>query len=112
MHERKDLTDLIVSLKKQKKGIWKRTAEILGKPRRRRVEVNLSKIEKYALEGSTVLIPGKVLGSGRITRKLTIAAFSVSEGAKKAIAESGSTLITIGELAEKNPEGKSVVILV
>ncbi len=112
MHERKDLNDLIDKLQKQKKGVWKRTAELLGKPRRRRVEVNLSKIEAYAPEGSTVLVPGKVLGAGRMSRKLTIAAFSFSEGARKAISEGGAKIITIDELFAQNPEGKSVVILI
>lgn len=112
MHERKDLNDLIYKLQKEKKGIWKRTAELLAKPRRRRVEVNLSKIDEYAPEGSTILVPGKVLGAGRLSRKLTIAAFAFSESAKKAISEGGAKGISIGELFSQNPEGKSVVILV
>ncbi|MBU0585968.1 50S ribosomal protein L18e [Candidatus Micrarchaeota archaeon] len=112
MHERKDLNDLIERLRKEKKRIWKRTAELLSRPNRRRVEVNVSKIESYGLDGTTILIPGKVLGSGKMSKKLTIAAFSFSEGAKKAIAESGSKIIGIEELANQNPEGKSVIILV
>jgi large subunit ribosomal protein L18e len=112
MHERNDLNGLIGKLQKQDKGIWKRAAELLSKPRRNRVEVNLSKIEQYAPEGSTVLVPGKVLGAGKISRKLTIAAFSFSDGAKKAISEGGAKTLTIDELFSQNPDGKSVVILI
>ncbi len=112
MHERKDLNDLIDKLKKSKRGIWRRAAELLAKPRRKRVEVNVSKIESYAPDGSTVLVPGKVLGTGRISRKLTIAAFSFSESAKKAISEGGAKGMSIDELLAQNPEGKSVVILI
>lgn len=112
MRERKDLTDLIGKLQKDKKGIWKRTAELLSKPRRKRVEVNVSKIEEYAPAGSTVLIPGKVLGAGRLTKKVTVAAFDFSEGAKKAIADGGAKALSISELFQQNPEGKSVIIFV
>ncbi len=112
MHERNDLNDLIGKLQKEKKGIWKRTAELLGKPRRKRIEVNLSKIEVYAPEGSTVLVPGKVLGAGRISRKVSVAAFSFSQSARKAISDGGSKAMSIDELFAQNPDGKSVVILV
>lgn len=112
MHERKDLTDLIGKLQSRKKGIWRRTAEFLAKPRRKRVEVNVSKIEHYAPEGATILVPGKVLGAGRMSKKVTIAAFSFSESAKKIISEGGAKTISIGELLEKNPEGKSVILLI
>lgn len=107
-----DLNGLINTLQKEKKGIWKRTAELLSRPRRRRVEVNVSKIVEYAPEGSTILVPGKVLGEGRMTKKLTVAAFSFSAGARKAMTEGGAKTISINELFAQNPEGKSVVILI
>ncbi|MEW6529145.1 MAG: 50S ribosomal protein L18e [Candidatus Micrarchaeota archaeon] len=112
MHERTDLNNLIDLLKKEKKGIWKRAAELLSKPRRTRVEVNLSKIDKYASQGSTILIPGKVLGAGRITKKITIAAFSFSESAKKTIVQGGADIISINKLFSQNPSGKSIIILI
>lgn len=112
MHERKDLNDLIYKLQKEKKGIWKRTAELLAKPRRKRIEVNVSKLDSYGVDGSTILVPGKVLGSGRLSKKLTVAAFSFSDGARKAISEGGAKAISIDELFAQNRDGKSVVILI
>lgn len=112
MHERTDLNNLIDRLYKEKRRIWKRTAELLSRPRRRRVEVNLSKIERYASEGSTVLVPGKVLGTGKLTKKVNVAAFSTSESAKKIMNEAGATFLSIEKLLEQNPEGKSVIILI
>lgn len=112
MSKRADLEELINFLKKQKKPIWKKTAKYLSLPRRKRVEVNLSKIEKYAKPESTVLVPGKVLGMGKLTKKLTIAAFSFSKSAKKLIEESNSTILTIKDLVEKNPDGRSVLFLI
>lgn len=112
MHERKDLIDLIGKLQKQKNGVWKRTAELLAKSRRKRIEVNLSKIDAYAQENSTVLVPGKVLGTGNITKKITISAFAFSKNAQKTIHETGSTIMSIDELLSQNPEGKGVYILI
>jgi large subunit ribosomal protein L18e len=112
MHEREDLKALIGKLQLEKKGIWKRAAELLSKPRRRRVEVNVGKIGQYAPEGATVLVPGKVLGTGKLNKKITVAAFMFSDGAKKALLESGAKAIGIEELFKQNPEGKSVFILI
>lgn len=112
MHERKDLNDLVLILQKERKEIWKRTAELLAKPRRKRVEVNISKIQEYGIENSTVLVPGKVLGTGKFSKKFTVAAFAFSETARKAINESGGKILSIKDLLSQNPEGKSVVIII
>lgn len=105
------LLSLIDLLSKEKKPIWKRTVKELTKPTKNRVEVNLSKIQTYGQEGGTVLIPGKVLGSGVITKKLTIAAFSFSKSAKDLITAVGGKAITIDSLHKSNPTGKGVQIL-
>lgn len=106
------LASLISGLGAQKKPIWKRVVSELSRPRRSQVEVNLSKIEKYADEGATVLVPGTVLGSGTLTKKgITIAALRFSGSAKKLIAQSGGKMTSIGDLLKSNPQGKSVVLL-
>lgn len=106
------MVETIDRLTRSKKGIWRKVAHELSKPRRTRVEVNVSKVELYAKDGATILVPGKVLGSGAFTKKVTIAAFSFSDGARKALAKSGSHVLSIEDLAAKNPEGKDVFILV
>ena len=109
--ENKQLVSLVENLMKTNKPIWRRVAKELSKPRRRRIEVNISKIEQFAPEESTVLVPGKVLGSGNLSKKVTIAAFSFSESAKKLINGAGGKAITIENLHKSNPEGKGVVIM-
>ncbi len=109
--DNQELVSLIESLMKTKKPIWTRIAKDLSRPRRRRVEVNLSKIEQYAADDSTVLVPGKVLGSGSISKKVTIAAYSFSGSAKRLIAESGCKAVTIESLHKSNPDGKGITIL-
>ncbi len=105
------LVSLIHKLTITNKGLWKKVAYELSKPRRMRVEVNLNKIEGCAKDGEVVLIPGKVLGTGQLTKKTTIAAFSFSDTAKKMISTAGGKTITIEELYANNPEGKNVLIL-
>ncbi len=112
MKDREDLNELINLLKGKEKGIWKRTAELLALPRRRRVEVNLYKLSKYGDEKKVLLVPGKVLGSGNLDKKITVAAFSFSESAKKALKHTKSKIMDIEELVKENPEGKDVMIII
>ena len=110
--ENKRLLGLIVELRKADKGVWKKVARELEKPTRRRPAVNISKLEEYVNDGETVLVPGKVLGAGHLSKKLEVAAFSFSGSAKALIEKSGVKPLSIEELIKANPEGKNVRILV
>ncbi|MEW6035645.1 MAG: 50S ribosomal protein L18e [Candidatus Micrarchaeota archaeon] len=105
------LLSLIEGLMKSDKPIWRKVAYELSKPRRSRVEVNLSKIEELASDDSTVLVPGKVLGAGPLSKKLTIAAFSFSGKARQLIGSAGGKAVSIESLQKANPEGRGVLIL-
>ena len=108
------LGELIQELKKcaieEKVPLWKRIATDLEKPTRNQRIVNVYKIEQYAKPNEVVIVPGKVLGTGELSKKVTVAAYSFSEEAKQKINGKG-TAITILELVEKNPKGKGVRIL-
>ena len=91
-------------------ALWKRIASDLEKPTRSKRIVNVYKIEQYAKPNEIVLVPGKVLGTGELSKKVTVAAYSFSDEAKQKINCKG-TAITIMELVEKNPKGKGVRIL-
>jgi large subunit ribosomal protein L18e len=105
------LLSLIETLGRDKKPIWKRVIKELSRPRRQRVQVNLSKLEAYGNEGGTVLVPGKVLGSGSLSKKLTVAAFSFSDTARKLIADAGGKAVSIESLYKSNPGGRDVLLL-
>jgi large subunit ribosomal protein L18e len=109
------LKQLIQELKKesssQKAGIWKRIAKDLSRSARQRRVVNVAKINRYAKKDETILVPGKVLGSGALNQSLTIAAFSFSESAKKIITDAKGKCLTIPELMKTNPTGKNVRII-
>ncbi|BDR91407.1 50S ribosomal protein L18e [Vulcanisaeta souniana] len=95
-----------------KAGIWDYVADLLEKPTRRRVEVNVSKINRFANDGDVVVVPGKVLGYGVLNKKVTIAAWSFSRGALDAIKKAGAEAITIPDLVRKNSRGSNVKIII
>jgi len=101
----------IRALRKQKAAIWKRIAKDLEKPTRSRRKINLSKINRHAKAGDTVVVPGKVLSAGNLDKKLTIAAWQFSGAAKEKIKAAGGETFTLKQLADKNPKGTKVKII-
>ncbi|MGQ4870907.1 MAG: 50S ribosomal protein L18e [Candidatus Thorarchaeota archaeon] len=91
--------------------IWKRVAELIARPARRRVVVNIGKIDRYTSDGDIVVVPGKVLGAGVLTHKVTVAALNASATARSIIVGAGGSLITIDELLDKMPKGSGVTII-
>ena len=114
IEKNKQLMELLQLLKKtaidNKAAVWKRVASDLEKPTRRRRVVNVYKIEKYAKDNEVVLVPGKVLGTGDLNKKVTVAAYNFSDEAYKKIKEKGDA-ISIKDLLEKNPQGKKIRLM-
>jgi len=108
-----ELQTLLIDLKKpsQVSKFWKRVAKDLSKSTRQRRVVNLYKINKYAKDGETIVVPGKVLSIGEINKKVHVAAYQFSTQAKAKIESMQGSAITIKELLQKNPDGKKVRIL-
>lgn len=57
------------------------------------------------------MIPGKVLSSGSLTKKITVAAWAFSEKAKEKIQKAGGECISIEELIKRNPKGSNIRII-
>lgn len=92
--------------------VWKEIAERLAKPLRNYAEVNLGKLERYGKEDEMILVPGKVLGSGMVSKPLTVAAWRFSESAREKIESVGGKCLSFSEALKVNPEGKKVRIIV
>lgn len=109
------LTTLVTELKRlaitKERPLWKRIASDLEKPTRRRRTINLWNVEQHAKDGEIVVVPGKVLGDGTLTKKVTVAAYAYSTEAKKKLAAAGGTALSIEELIKKQPDGKGIRIL-
>ncbi len=108
------LSSLIADLKSAARSadgeVWGDVAERLEKPRRTHAEVNLGRIERYAREDETVVVPGKVLGSGVLRKDVTVAAVDASGTAKTKIDQAGE-FIDLEQALENNPEGSNVRVI-
>jgi large subunit ribosomal protein L18e len=108
------LAELISEMKKlsieNKVNLWKTIATELERPSRNKRVVNLSRIDKYAKDNEIVIVPGKVLSSGELNRKLTVCAYQFSEEAVKKINMAGKA-ITFRELMKTNPKATNIRII-
>ncbi len=109
------IINLIFSLKclgnEKKSKLWISIAKKLMNPSKNYSSINLSKINRYTNKDETIIVPGKVLGSGYLNHSLTIASLGFSESAVKKIESMGGKCITIEELMEINPNGNNIKIL-
>ncbi len=110
-----ELVQLIRQLKKESKDmdapIWLDVADQLAQPRSQRAAVNLSSINRNTKRADTIIVPGKILGTGSLTHPITVAAFSVSEKAKAKLDAIKAKYVTIPELVERNPKGSNIKII-
>lgn len=109
------LKRLIEELRKKsfeiKAPIWLEIAKKLEKPRRKKIEINLSDIDRNTKKGDTIIVPGIVLASGELTKSVTIAAWRFSQTAEKKIKKSKGKCLTIEDLMKENPKGRGVKII-
>jgi large subunit ribosomal protein L18e len=94
--------------KKERAPIWSEASALLLNPARTRVEVNLGRISVLAEEGQAVFVPGKVLGTGVIQKKVVVGAFSFSSGARSKIEASGGSALSVEQFLKKFPKGSGV----
>jgi len=91
--------------------IWRTIARKLEKPSRVWDEVNIATIDKHVQPKESVVIAGKLLGNGTLSRPVTVAAYSASENAIKKVEDAGGKFISITELAKQNPKGSGIRIM-
>jgi large subunit ribosomal protein L18e len=111
MHLRGLIAELKDTARKESAPIWSRIASDLEKPTRQRRAVNVYRLARYGKAGDVVVVPGKVLGSGDINHKLTVAAFTYSQQAADKITKVGGKVMAIADLVKENPKGKNVRIM-
>ena len=110
----KELFDVISNLKKfsNKSGVgtWRAVAAKLAGSASQRSQVNLSKIDRHAKGGESVVVCGKVLGDGNLNKKVTVIGFNASSSALEKIEKSGSKFVRISDYISKNPKDKPRII--
>jgi len=110
-----ELNETIAALKRKgrqnKARIWLRVAEFLGKPKRSRIAINVSRIARNTKKGDAIAIPGKVLAAGSINHAVHVGAFGFSQGAKAKVEKAGGSCVSLNKLADDHPKGSKVKIL-
>lgn len=83
-------------------------AGLLSRPTRKRAKMNLEEIDKQAKEGEIIIIPGKVLGQGEVSKKIKVLAVDFSESAMEKLKKAKCEVKTLREELERNKklEGK------
>ncbi len=96
--------------RKNDAAIWGDVAAALKQSTRNQVEINLSHLERTVEDGETLVVPGKVMGSGRLSRDVTVAALDFTSAALESINEAGEA-VYIEDLVEDNPEGEGLRLI-
>jgi large subunit ribosomal protein L18e len=91
--------------------IWNSVADRLERARHQGTPVNVGHLERIAGAEETVVVPGKLLADGPLSKRLTVAAFSYSAGARSKVHAAGGTALTISELLKAKPDGAGVRLL-
>ena len=91
--------------------IWSRLATMALKPASTKRKINLKRINQLTKEDDVVVIPGKVLGTGNMSHKITLCSFSISNSALNKIIDSGGKIISFSNIIKQFPTGKGVFLL-
>ncbi len=86
------------SAKSGPKKVWGSVLSLLAVPARRRVSVNLYKINKYSKEGDNIVVPGKVLSVGAMDHSVTISAVEYSKEALDQLNSAKCKVIGISDM--------------
>jgi large subunit ribosomal protein L18e len=108
LHMAKELKD---ASKKNKAPIWLRLAELALKPSSARRTINVSQIDRLTKDGDVIVVPGKVLGTGDMSHKITLCSFSISNSSAQKILHQGGKILSYSELIKNHPTGKGVTII-
>ncbi|MCI4352451.1 MAG: 50S ribosomal protein L18e [Thermoplasmata archaeon] len=113
--ENPELVRVIIELEKAAKAhrapVWQAAAERLARPRHHVFPLNVGHLERLAQAQETILVPGKLLAEGNLTKPLTIGAISYSSEARSKVHAAGGKALTITELVKSHPDGKGVRLL-
>jgi large subunit ribosomal protein L18e len=113
--ENPELARVIIELRKaaraHKAPVWRAAAERLSRPRHQVLPLNVAHLERLANPQETIVVPGKLLAEGNLTKPLTVGAVAYSSEAQSKVRAAGGKAISISELLKSHPDGKGVRLL-
>lgn len=92
-------------------GVWRDAAESLSAPKSIEVIVNIARLSRAGDGKSPLFVPGKVLGTGPLDKKLIVGAFSFSSSARDKIESAGGEALEIEEFVNRYPKGSGVILV-
>ena len=107
----KAVTDLKEASRKNDAPVWRSIAMRLEGPSQNWPSVNISKLEYNVNKNSKVVIPGKLLGAGTITKKMTVSAYSFTQSAIDKVEAAGGKCLSYNDFIKSNPKGTDVVVI-
>jgi len=88
--------------------IWASVADRLERARHQATPVNVGHLERLVDAEECVVVPGKLLADGRLSKKITVAAFRYSSEARAKVHAAGGSALTLHELLKSKPDGAGV----
>jgi large subunit ribosomal protein L18e len=88
--------------------LWASVADGLERARHPSRPVSIGHLERIAASEETVVVPGKVLSDGSLSKRLTVAAFAYSTEARAKIHAAGGTALSLHDLLKAKPDGAGV----
>lgn len=101
------LINTIVQLKKTNPAV----AKLLSLPKKKWAAVNLSQIDKLVKEDEKIFVPGKILSSGELTKKVKLVSWNISEKALEKVKAAKAEFIYLADEIKTNKELKGVKML-
>lgn len=83
---------------KKNRAYFRRIADYMKRPSRKAPEVNVSRLDKMCEKGEEVVVPGKILGFGEISKKITVYSPGFSKQASEKIEKAGGKCMKMEDL--------------
>ncbi len=106
----KTLKVLKNAYRETKRPIWRAVYKVGEKNKPNHV-VNVSKLERLVPDGAYVIVLGRVLGGGSLTKKIHVGAFSYSKAGREKINKAGGEALLIDAFAEKYKDQGGIIIV-
>ena len=87
--------------KSKSSKVAKRILKLTSLPKRRRVTVNLEKLNMYANADENIVVPGKILAKGNVDKAFHLAAVDWSDSSEKKLKHAGCKLVSLEEMLKR-----------
>lgn len=94
-----------------KQKAWHTIAQAVSNSTKNYSSVNLKEIERQTKMGDIVIVIGKVLSSGNLTKKIRICSLGISKEAREKLKESKSEFASIADEIKKNPKAEGIKLI-